>query len=87
MEPRFDHSTAVTKNGIYLIGSKTGERGAGRDPSTTYSTEHFPAAPAEGAQGRCLTLAVKTFKHQSEYFRQIVFLNLFAILPICGARG
>lgn len=51
MEPRFDHSTAVTSQGIFIIGSKSGARGVGIKPQTIYSTEIFPAAPADGAQG------------------------------------
>lgn len=51
MESRFDHSAAVTSEGIYIMGSKSGTRGRGAKPQTTYSVELFPSVSKAGAQG------------------------------------
>ena len=44
MEDRFDHSSAVTKAGMFIFGSKRGMRRPGTSAQTTYSVEFFPSA-------------------------------------------
>ena len=46
MEDRFDHSSAVTKAGMFIFGSKRGMRRPGTSDQTTYSVEFYPAAIA-----------------------------------------
>jgi len=57
MEARFDHSSAVTSEGIYIIGAKSGTRGFGTKLGC--SVEHFLIWKKENLDYRIVNLQIK----------------------------